>query len=229
MKRILILVSVLVLQFSMGGLAIAADGDDSKPGLYLQGAFAGQADTFSDMDNSRDSGKTAYGGSLAVGYFITNWLAVQGRVGVISNPINLYDVDWPQWQCTGNASCSSLQLQYTAGVKIYPLSLLKQSASGLIQPYAIGSLGGQTQFVRVDNLPTGLGPWTTSSTTFFLLELGGGVDLMFTDNIGLFGEVTYNYLNFSSNNYLGFPVPPDERKDWSGNGVGWQLGITYRF
>ncbi|MAI79070.1 MAG: hypothetical protein CL917_09020, partial [Deltaproteobacteria bacterium] len=45
MKRILILVSVLALQFSMGGLAIAADGDDSKPGLYLQGAFAGQAKT----------------------------------------------------------------------------------------------------------------------------------------------------------------------------------------
>jgi len=227
MKRNLLLVSVLALHFSVGGLAIAAE--KSKPGLYLQGAFTGQADTFSDMDSSRESGKTAYGGSIAVGYFITDWLAVQGRVGIISNPVDLYDVDWTGWQCGGVTTCSSWQMQYTAGVKVYPLSLLTQGASGLIQPYAIGALGGQTQFVRTDNLPAGLNAWTTSSSTYFLLEVGGGVDLMFTSNIGLFGEVTYDYLNFSNDSWLGFPIPADERRDWSGNGVGWQVGITYRF
>ncbi|MEE3328601.1 MAG: outer membrane beta-barrel protein [Myxococcota bacterium] len=228
MKRIALLVSVLVLQFSVSGLIFAADAP--KPGLYLQGAFTGQADTFSDVGESRDSGKTAYGGSFAVGYFITKWLAVQGRVGVISNPIDLYNVDFTGWQCgVGNSTCSSWQLQYTAGVKIYPLSLLTQNASGLFQPYAIGALGGQTQFIRTDNLPPGVNVWTTSSSTYFLLELGGGLDLMLTRNFGFFGEVTYDYLNFSSSSYLGIPIESSERRDWSGNGVGWQVGVTYRF
>ena len=46
---------------------------------------------------------------------------------------------------------------------------------------------------------------------------------------GFFGEVTYDYLNFSSSSYLGIPIESSERRDWSGNGVGWQVGVTYRF
>ena len=156
MKRILILVSVLALQFSMGGLALAADGDASKPGLYLQGAFAGQAKTFDDIDPGADA---TYGGSLAVGYFLTDFLALQGRLGFITSPLDAPGVD-------------SWQMQYTAGVKFYPFNL-GGSAGGLLQPYAIGALGGQTLFAS--------GGGNSDSTTAFLLELGGGLDLMFTD------------------------------------------------
>ena len=202
MKRILILVSVLVLQFSMGGLALAADDDDSKPGLYLQGAFAGQAKTFDDIDPGSDA---TYGGSIAVGYFLTDFLALQGRLGFISDPFQSAFLV---------AGTDAWQMQYTAGVKLYPFNL-GGSAGGLLQPYAIGALGGQTLF------QSGQGTWTTGQT-FFLLELGGGLDLMFTDNLGVFGEVTYNYLNLSENNWF-------QTQSYSGNGMGWQIGITYRF
>ena len=184
----------------MGGLALAADGDDSKPGLYLQGAFAGQAKTFDDVPDQIAHG--TYGGSLAVGYFLTDFLAVQGRLGFISSPFDVPAV-------------SMWQMQYTAGVKLYPFNL-GGSAGGLLQPYGIAALGGQTRFQSGDDT------WTTSETAF-LLELGGGLDLMFTQNLGVFGEVTYNYLNYSDSVWWG------ENDSWSGNGMGWQIGITYRF
>ena len=199
MKRILILVSILVLQFSMGGLALAADGDDSKPGLYLQGAFAGQAKTFDDVPDQIAHG--TYGGSLAVGYFLTDFLAVQGRLGFISSPFDVPAV-------------SMWQMQYTAGVKLYPFNL-GGSAGGLLQPYGIAALGGQTLFQSGHDT-------LTSSETYLLVELGGGLDLMLSKSLGLFGEVTYNYLNHSKNNWW-------QADSYSGNGMGWQVGITYRF
>ena len=206
MKRILVLVSILALQFSMGGLALAADDDDSKPGLYLQGAFMGQAKTLDDIDPSVDSDST-YGGSLAVGYFLTDFLALQGRLGFMSSPVNL------------GPGVDSWMMTYTVGVKLYPFNL-GGSAGGLLQPYAIAALGGQTWFASAD---VGSGTNLSDSETAFLLELGGGLDLMFTDNLGVFGEVTYNYLNYSTSDWWG----PNE--SWSGNGVGYQIGITYRF
>ncbi len=208
MKRILILVSVLALQFSMGGLAIAADGDDSKPGLYLQGAFAGQAKTLNDIPGSIDDDFNAsYGGSIAVGYFLTDFLALQGRLGFISDPFTATGRN----DAFGSADPDVWQMQYTAGVKLYPFNL-GGSAGGLLQPYAIGALGGQTLFASNDGF--------SDSSTAFLLELGGGLDLMFTDSLGVFGEVTYNYISWSS---------AFTSDDYSGNGMGWQIGVTYRF
>ena len=207
MKRIAILVSVLLLQISVVGAATA--DSDSSPGLYLQGAFAMQATT-GDLEaaiNSFGGDSNYYGGSLAIGYFFTDWLAIQARIQFLSGP-GTGNLD------TGGLDVSIYNALYTGAVKVYPLALLTQSSDGLIQPYGILGIGGQTLSVSVD----GLGPWATGGTTAFLLEVGGGVDFMLSQKFGIFGEATYDYTNDSDYSFSG-----------SAGAVGVNVGITYRF
>ena len=204
MKRIAILVSVLLLQLSVVGAA-TADGD-SSPGLYLQGAFAMQATTGDVKDALESVGSDAnfYGGSLAVGYFMTDWLAVQARLQFLSGP---------NGSAGGGVTLDTWNMLYTGAVKVYPFNL-GGGAGGLLQPYGIFGIGGQTLFGTL----SGGGLSATDSDTAFLIEVGGGLDLMLGSNFGVFGEVTYEYLN---DNSLGF--------DDSTNAVGVNAGITYRF
>lgn len=197
MKRIITIISVVLLQTMVVAPTFA--------GGYIQGAFAGQADTFKDIDPADLSSQTAYGGSLAGGYFFTDWLAVQARLGFLDSPADLSGTGISGWQ-----------MMYTGGVKIYPFNL--GGSGGLLQPYGIAALGGQTLFFSSDIAGISFG----DSKTAFLLELGGGLDLMFGDHFGLFGEVTYNYVHFSD-------VDLTNDDSWSGNGVGWQIGVTFRF
>ena len=203
MKRIAILVSVLLLQLSAVGAA-TADGD-SSPGLYVQGAFAMQATTGDVKDGLESFGSDAnfYGGSLALGYFVTDWMAIQARLQFLSGP---------NASMLG-ASLDTWNMLYSGAVKVYPFNL-GGSAGGLLQPYGIFGIGGQTLFATA----SGGGLSATDSETAFLLEVGGGLDLMLSNHVGVFGEVTYEYLNSSS---LGF--------DGSTNAVGVNIGVTYRF
>ena len=184
----------------MGGLALAADGDDSKPGLYLQGAFAMQATTGNVKTALESVGSSSnfYGGSLAVGYFITDWLAVQGRVQLLSGP-------------SQSSLVTTWNMLYSGAVKVYPLNL-GGSDDGFLQPYGIIGIGGQTLFASAGGF--------TDSTTAFLLEVGGGLDLMLTQDFGLFGEVTYEYLNDSDYSF---------NDSTSTNAIGLNVGISYRF
>ena len=199
MKRIAILVSVLLLQISVVGAATA--DSDSSPGLYLQGAFAMQSMTGNVKDALEGNGSDAnfYGGSLAIGYFLTDWLALQGRLQFLSGPT---------LPGAFGGTVDTWNMLYSGAVKVYPFNL-GGGAGGLLQPYGIFGIGGQTTFVSdLDAL----------SSTLFLLEVGGGLDLMLGSNFGVFGEVTYEYLNDST---YGF--------DDSANAVGVNAGITYRF
>ena len=210
MKRIAILVSVLSIQVSMAGAATAADGE--TPGLYLQGAFAMQATTgdLKDAIDTIDGDTNFYGGSLALGYFLTDWLALQARIQFLSGTGTGTFTPPP------GLDISTYNLLYTGAVKVYPLSLLTGSADGLIQPYAILGIGGQTFTASLD---LGSGTWLGSgSTTGFLLEAGGGVDVMLSQSFGIFGEVTYDYANDSD-----FTITE------SASSIGMNAGITYRF
>ena len=154
--------------------------------------------------NELEADANFYGGSLAVGYFMTDWLALQARVQFLSGT-GIGDTPNP-----ANLDVSTYNVLYTGAVKLYPLALLTQNAGGQIQPYAIFGIGGQSTLVSVDFFGTG--------TTAFLLEVGGGLDLMFNSNFGVFGEVTYNYLN---NTNFGFSE--------TASAVGVNAGITYHF
>ena len=195
MKRIAILVSVLLLQLSAVGAA-TADGD-SSPGLYVQGAFAMQASTGDVKDALESAGSDAnfYGGSLALGYFVTDWMAVQARLQFLSGP--------------SDGAIDTWNMLYSGAVKVYPFNL-GGGAGGLLQPYGIFGIGGQTLFASDSGVD--------GSQTAFLLEVGGGLDLMLSNHLGVFGEVTYEYLNDSS---YGFSD--------STNAVGVNIGVTYRF
>ena len=195
MKRIAILVSVLLLQLSAVGAA-SADGE-SSPGLYVQGAFAMQASTGDVKDALESAGSDAnfYGGSLALGYFVTDWMAVQARLQFLSGP--------------SDGAIDTWNMLYSGAVKVYPFNL-GGGAGGLLQPYGIFGIGGQTLFASDSGVD--------GSQTAFLLEVGGGLDLMLSNHLGVFGEVTYEYLNDSS---YGFSD--------STNAVGVNIGVTYRF
>ena len=195
MKRFSIVLSILMFQAAMALPALAQDSSDEfKPGAYVQGQFAAQFLTGDASQIATDSGY--YGGGVAAGYFLTNWLALQGRVNFIDS---------------SSLIPNSFTTIYTADVKIYVLNLLMSNANGLLQPYAIGGIGGLTTSENVLN--TGI--W--ASGTYFTFELGGGLDLMLTDHLGLFGEFNWQYVNLG---FTGVSNP---------NNIGINIGATYRF
>ena len=179
MKRLSIVLSILMFQ---AAVALPSFADDSSPGFYTQAAFAIQFQT--DSINLGNNADELYGGSIALGYFLTDWLALQGRAQFIDSTQN------------------SMTYIYTAAAKLYLLNLLVDDPNGLIQPYAIGGIGGYT------------GDQGGSSQTQFTLELGAGLDLMFTDNLGVFGEFNYQFVDIQVQ---------------SANNIGMNIGVTYRF
>ena len=179
MKRLSIVLSILMFQ---AAVALPSFADDSSPGFYTQAAFAIQFQT--DSVGNLGSSNELYGGSIALGYFLTDWLALQGRAQFI------------------DSGADTMTYIYTAAAKLYVLNLLVDDPNGLIQPYAIGGIGGYT----IDG--GGL------STSNFTLELGAGLDLMFTDNLGVFGEFNYQFVDIQVQ---------------SANNIGMNIGVTYRF
>ena len=171
MKRLSIVLSILMFQAAMALPALAQDSSDEfKPGAYVQAQFAAQFLTGDASQLTTDSGY--YGGGVAGGYFLTHWLAVQGRANFISN----------------GSGADSLTAIYTADVKLYVLNLFMGDANGLLQPYAIAGLGGFSIIGTNTNLPF-------DSETYFTFELGGGLDLMLTNHFGLFGEFNWQYVD----------------------------------
>ncbi len=171
-------------------------------GAYVQGAFALQWPTgdVKDAYNSGDISTNFLGGSLAGGAFLTDWLAVGGRVQIID-----------QRETTVNfvgGTGSLLAILYSANVKLYPFNL--GGSGGLLQPYAIVGLGGQTTTATNCDF--------CSSDTSFLFELGGGLDVMLGDRFGLFAEFEYQLVT----DYLSADIG-------SANQLGLLMGITYRF
>ena len=199
MKRLSIVLSILMFQAAVALPALAqSSSDEFKPGAYVQAAFAAQFSTSDLVDVTLSGDSAAFGGSIAGGYFLTNWLAVQGRAQFID---------------TGSLGpISSLTYIYGAQAKLYVLNLLMSNPNGLIQPYAIAGIGGLSV--------TGSGFGFTDSENFFTFELGAGLDLMFTNHLGLFGEFNWQYIN--ANQFFGTPVD-------SPNNIGMNIGVTYRF
>ena len=143
--------------------------------------------------------------------FLTDWLALQGRLQFLSGPGASGTFDIP-WLGPVSGSVSTWNMLYTGAVKVYPFNL--GGGGGLLQPYGIFGIGGQTLFAS----GSAGGLSGSDSKTLFLLEVGGGLDLMLSQNLGLFGEVTYEYLNDTEYDL-----------DNSANAVGVNIGITYRF
>ena len=213
MKKLGILSAILFFQISVVGVATAQN--ESKPGLYLQGAFATQITTGNQKQSIEDNGGDTnfYGGSVAVGYFLADWLAVQARIQFLSGP-GTGDID------TAGVDITMYNVLYTGAVKLYPLALLTQSADGPIQPYAIFGVGGQTFSISDSYFSIDPGDrYYPTSNTNFLLEAGAGIDVMFSQNFGLFGEATYEYIDWEGFNLVGNKV----------SAVGVNVGITYRF
>ena len=102
MKRLSIVLSILMFQ---AAVALPSFADDSSPGFYTQAAFAiqFQTDSIVNLGNGADE---LYGGSIALGYFLTDWLALQGRAQFIDSTQN------------------SMTYIYTAAAKLYLLNLL---------------------------------------------------------------------------------------------------------
>ena len=85
MKRLSIVLSILMFQAAMALPALAqSSSDEFKPGAYVQGQFAAQFLTGDASQITTDSGY--YGGGIAGGYFLTHWLALQGRANFIAGP-----------------------------------------------------------------------------------------------------------------------------------------------
>ena len=196
MKRLSIVLSILMFQAAMALPALAqSSSDEFSPGFYAQAGFAIQFQTSDISLVASNNGNQAYGGSIAAGYFLTNWLALQGRAQFIDSGAN------------------TLTYIYSADAKLYVLNLLMSNPNGLIQPYAIAGLGGYTITSDLGNFIGG------SSQTWFTLELGAGLDLMFTEHLGLFGEFNYQYINASSTTNIFTDA----------NNIGMNMGVTYRF
>ena len=153
MKRLSIVLSILMFQAAMALPALAqSSSDEFSPGFYAQAGFAIQFQTSDISLVASNNGNQAYGGSIAAGYFLTNWLALQGRAQFIDSGAN------------------TLTYIYSADAKLYVLNLLMSNPNGLIQPYAIAGLGGYTITSDLGNFIGG------SSQTWFTLELGAGLD-----------------------------------------------------
>ena len=174
MKRLSIVLSILIFQAAMALPALAQDSSDEfKPGAYVQGQFAAQFLTGDASDLFKNNGLDTgyYGGGIAAGYFLTNWLALQARANFLSSP-------FPE----------VMTVIYTVDAKLYVLNLFMRDANGLLQPYAIAGLGGfsiiGTNFNQAFN-----------ADTWFTFELGGGLDLMLTNHFGLFGEFNWQYVD----------------------------------
>ncbi len=208
MKRLSIGLSILMVHAAMALPALAQDSSDEfTPGAYVQAAFAVQFQTSDVKLAFSNSGleNQAYGGSIAAGYFLTNWLALQARAQFIDSGS----------VTAGGQTVSTMTYIYTADAKLYVLNLLMNNPNGLIQPYAIAGLGGYSLTYNLDgfNIP-GLG----SATTQFTFELGAGLDLMFTDHLGVFGEFNWQYITTPSEFNINAP-----------SNVGMNIGVTYRF
>ena len=177
MKRLSIVLSILMFQAAMALPALAqSSSDEFKPGAYVQGQFAGQFLTGNVSDIVKGGGFDTgyYGGGIAAGYFLTNWLALQARANFLSSPFP--DI---------------MTVIYTVDAKLYVLNLFMRDANGLLQPYAIAGLGGYSSIGTDFGLPF-------AADTQFTFELGAGLDLMLTNHFGLFGEFNWQYINLPS-------------------------------
>ena len=204
MKRFSIVLSILMFQAAMALPALAQDSSDEfKPGAYVQGQFAAQFLTGDASDVFKSGGFDTgfYGGGIAAGYFLTNWLALQARANFISNG------------SVGGVSLDSLTAIYTVDAKLYVLNLFMRDANGLLQPYAIAGLGGYSIVGTNTNLPF-------NADTYFTFELGAGLDLMLTNHFGLFGEFNWQYVDTG---------PILNTNVNSPNNIGINIGATYRF
>ena len=202
MKRLSIVLSILMFQAAMALPALAqSSSDEFKPGAYVQGQFAAQFLTGNVSDIVKAGGFDTgyYGGGIAAGYFLTNWLALQARANFVSNG------------SVNGISLDSLTAIYTVDAKLYVLNLFMRDANGLLQPYAIAGLGGYSSIGTDFGLPF-------AADTQFTFELGAGLDLMLTNHFGLFGEFNWQYINLPSGAGISDP-----------NNIGINIGATYRF
>ena len=167
-RRSLVALGALLLLTPMTALAEGGTGAFVQGGVAL--GWANPTSAFGAVSNGVNPGF-----NIAVGYRFIPAIAVEGgftflTAGSIS---------------AGGVTVPGVETQAFAGdvsLKVYPFMFGADDASGLLQPYLRAGIGGGSGEVKNSGLP---------SEGTFLGRFGGGLDVMFTDNLGVFADGSY--------------------------------------
>jgi len=160
--------------------SVAQAGDDGL-GPYVRGGVAlGWANVDDDFVGATVSNGVNAGFDIAGGFRFMPALAAEGEFYYVTGG----DVT-VNGQKVPNAETNAYA--FTANIKAYPLMFNADDATGLLQPYVTVGLGGGSGEVKS---PFFFQQYAGSEGTF-LARFGGGLDLMFTNNIGAYADGAY--------------------------------------
>lgn len=166
------------------------------PAGYLALGAGGATEGFRiDIDRFDPGEAVLINGRL--GYRAASWLAVEASLDYTASP---FRVDLPA--PSGIASLESRALLGTGNLKLY-------AGDGRVQPYAIGGVGALygSNACRLNGVPTScLAIGARHDGVGFAGKVGGGLDILLTENVGLNGELSYVMASgeLSGYRYLGY-------------------------
>lgn len=177
MKRIgLAALAAAVVSMGMSS-AQAAEG----LGPYVRGGVAlGWANVDDDFVGAAVSNSVNAGFNIAGGFRFMPALAAEAEFYYVTGgDVQVFGATVPGAETNAYA--------FTANLKLYPLMLTSDDATGFLQPYATVGIGGGSGELKT----SGFGAQFAGSEGTFLARFGAGLDLMFTDHIGAYGDGAY--------------------------------------
>jgi opacity protein-like surface antigen len=173
--------SIRAAAWAVIGLALtvpAAWADDEGLGPYVRGGVTlGWANVDDDFVGASVSNGVNAGFNIAGGYRFMPALAGEIEFFYITGgDVEVNGATVPFAETNAYA--------FTANIKAYPLMFAADDATGLLQPYLVVGIGGGSGEV------TNVGVFSGSEGTF-LARFGGGLDLMLTNNLGVFADGSY--------------------------------------
>lgn len=178
MRRMRIVATTAFAVAALIGTGASVATADDGLGPYVRGGVAlGWANVDDDFVGATVSNGTNAGFDIAGGFRFMPALAAEAEFYYVTGgDVEVNGVTVPLAETNAYA--------FTANLKAYPLMFAADDATGLLQPYVTVGIGGGSGEV------TNVGPFSGSEGTF-LARFGGGLDLMFTDNIGAYADGAY--------------------------------------